>query len=110
MDGDSPRQDWSSKPRFAVGDTVLVGDPPTVEHTRLPGYLRNKIGTIETVYEDAYSYLCSTGADGIGSAMPVYCVKFDPQHLWPGNAEPGFIIYADLFDAYVQPVAEKAAA
>ncbi len=85
MDGDSPWHQWADKPRFAVGDEVLVADPPTVEHTRLPGYLRNKVGVVETVYDDAFSYLCSTGPDGIGPAMPVYCVKFDPQHLWPAT-------------------------
>jgi nitrile hydratase beta subunit len=110
MDGDTPWNQWADKPRFALGDTVRVADPPTVEHTRLPGYLRNKVGVVETVYDDAFSYLCSTGPDGIGPAMPVYCVKFDPQHLWPGNAEPGFFIYADLFDAYLRPVADRAAA
>ena len=110
IDGDSPWHEWADKPRFAVGDTVVIGDPPTVEHTRLPGYLRNKVGVVETVYDDAFSYLCSTGPDGIGPAMPVYCIKFDPQHLWPGNAEPGFLIYADLFDAYLRPLEQQAAA
>jgi nitrile hydratase subunit beta len=110
MDGDSPLHQRAGEPRFAVGDAVLVADPPTVEHTRLPGYLRNKTGVVETVYDDAFSYLCSTGPDGIGPAMPVYCVKFDPQHLWPGNAEPGFSIYADLFDAYVRPAGDRAGA
>ena len=110
IEGDSPWHEWAHAPRFSVGDTVLVGDPPTLEHTRLPGYLRNRTGVVETVYDDAFSYLCSTGPDGIGPAMPVYCVKFDPQQLWPGNAEPGFFLYADLFDAYLRPLDARAAA
>jgi nitrile hydratase len=37
--------------------------------------------------------------------MPVYCVKFDPQDLWPGNTEPNFTFYADIFEAYLHPAA-----
>ena len=106
VDGDSPKGDRPADPVFAVGDRVVVGDPPSVEHTRCPGYLRNKSGVVETVYDDAYSYLCSTGPDGIGPPMTVYCIRFDPQDLWPGNAEPGFAIYADLFEAYVRPAVD----
>ena len=55
------------------------------------------------VYDDAYTYFCSTGPDGVGPACPCYCVKFDPEDLWPGNAEPGFTFYADLYEAYINP-------
>ena len=102
VEGDSPKRDVPFTYDFAVGDTVVVKNVPSVEHTRLPGFLRNKTGFVETVYEGAYTYLCDTGTDGIGvTAMPVYCVGFDPQELWPGNAEPNFTLYADLYAHYV---------
>jgi nitrile hydratase subunit beta len=50
VEGDSPKREAAIKPRFGVGDKVLVKNVPTIEHTRLPGYLRNHIGIIETVY------------------------------------------------------------
>jgi nitrile hydratase subunit beta len=103
MQGDSPRRQRTDPALFKPGDRVLIGDPPTLDHTRLPGYLRNKPGVVETVYDDAYTYLCSTGPDGIGPAMPIYSISFDPQDLWPGNTEPGFRLYADLYQAYVHP-------
>ena len=103
VEGDSPQGERAAEPLFKVGDPVVVADPPTVDHTRCPGFLRNKPGIVETVYDKAYSYLCSTGPDGVGAAMPVYCVRFDPQDIWPGNTEPGFAYYADLFQAYVKP-------
>lgn len=110
IDGDSPKRDVGVRYDFAVGDTVTIKDAPSVEHTRLPGFLRGKTGFIETVYPGAYTYLCETGADGIGAAaMPVYCVGFDPQELWPGNAEANFILYADLYAAYLEPAAASAA-
>lgn len=115
VDGDSPKRDVAATPAFAVGDTVVVKNVPTVEHTRLPGFLRNKTGVVSEVYPGAYVYLTDTGADGIGDAvekaMPVYCVAFDPAELWPGNAEPNFTLYADLYAAYLaEPVSAAAAA
>jgi len=105
MIGDDPKRERTAPPRFAVGDAVLVANPKSVDHTRLPGHLRSKTGIVDSIYPDAYTYLCDTGPDGIGEAMPVYCVKFDPEALWPGNTETNFTFYADLFEAYLEPVA-----
>jgi len=60
--------------------------------------------------EGAYTYLCDTGPDGIGPAMPVYSVRFDPQQLWEGNAEPNFTLYADLYAFYVKAPERQAEA
>jgi nitrile hydratase subunit beta len=105
--GDDPKRQRSAPPRFAAGDAVRVADSKSVDHTRLPGHLRSKPGTIDSVYPDAYSYLCDTGADGIGEPIPVYCVKFDPEALWPGNTEDNFTFYADLFETYLEPAIES---
>jgi nitrile hydratase beta subunit len=101
VQGDSPKHDTATKPRFAVGDKVFVKNPPTIEHTRLPGYLRDRIGVVDVVYPGTYSYLTSTGPDGIGNPMPVYTVSFDPEEIWKGNTEKNVTIYADLFEAYL---------
>jgi nitrile hydratase subunit beta len=106
--GDDPRRERTSPPKFKVGDTVLVADPQTVDHTRLPGHLRKKVGVIDSIYPDAYTYLCDTGPDGLGEAMVVYCVRFDPQVLWPKNTESNFTFYADLFETYLEVVPARA--
>lgn len=110
VEGDSPARDVPVAPAFTVGDTVKIKDVPSVEHTRLPGFLRDHEGVVDTVYPGAYVYLTDTGADGIGAAMPVYCVAFDPQKLWPGNAEDNFVLLADLYAHYVDKPAPAAAA
>ncbi len=102
VEGDSPKRDTGATPRFAVGDKVFVKNVPTIEHTRLPGYLRTRTGVVDTVYPATYTYLTSTGPDGVGPAMPVYCVRFDAGDLWKGNTEPNLTIYADLFEAYLE--------
>jgi nitrile hydratase len=104
--GDSPLRERSAAPRHAVGERVRVADPVRVDHTRLPGYLRHRIGTVTEVYPGAYQYFVDTGPDGIGPAMPVYRVAFSGDDIWgAGNGEPGVTVQADLFEAYVEAVA-----
>jgi nitrile hydratase len=103
--GDSPRRDVAH-PRFAPGDRVRVTDVPAAAHTRVPGYLRSHVGTVERVCEGDYAYFTHTG-DGIGDPMPIYIVEFSPTELWGARAEdtPNSI-YAELFEAYLQPIEE----
>ena len=101
--GDSPKRAVATAPAFTAGDTVVVKDVPHTDHTRLPGHLRGKPGIVETVYDGAYTYFCSTGPDGLGEPMASYCVRFDPTELWDDLSEPGnTAFYADLFEAYLE--------
>lgn len=104
MQGDSGLRERAQPPRFTKAMSVRVGDPPAVNHTRLPGYLRNKCGTIDAVYPGAFSYFVSTGPDGIGEPMSVYRVAFDAADIWgEQKSELNTTIYADLFEAYLRP-------
>jgi nitrile hydratase len=100
-EGDSPRR-GPATPRFATGDKVLIANPPTGDHTRLPGYLRGHDGIVESVAEGNYTYFCSTGADGLGEPVPVYIVRFDPVQLWGAmtEAHPS-PVYAELYEPYL---------
>lgn len=104
--GDSPRRDVAH-PKFAVGERVRVTNVPAGSHTRLPGYLRGRVGTIERIFEGDYAYFVHTG-DGIGDPMPVYAVAFDPVEIWGPRAEPGpETLYAELYEAYLEPTKEQ---
>ena len=104
--GDSPRRDVAH-PKYAVGSTVLINDVPADAHSRLPGYLRGKVGTVERVFEGDYGYFTHTG-DGIGDPMPIYIVEFEPAEIWGPRAESGpLTLYAELFEAYLSPLEEK---
>ncbi len=104
--GDTPRRD-TAHPTFAVGDTVRIANPRTDAHSRLPGYLRGRIGTVERIFEGDYAYFCETG-DGIGDPMPIYIVAFDPAEIWGARAESGPLsLYAELFEAYLEPMEES---
>jgi nitrile hydratase beta subunit len=104
--GDSPRRDVAH-PRFVPGDQVRVTDVPAAAHTRLPGYLRSHVGTVERVFEGDYAYFTHTG-DGIGDPMPIYIVEFSPSELWGARAEDSpNSVYAEMFEAYLQPIEEN---
>jgi nitrile hydratase len=104
--GDSPRRDVAH-PKFAVGSKVQITNVPADSHSRLPGYLRGRIGTVERVFEGDYAYFCHTG-DGIGDPMPIYIVEFDPAEIWGSRAEEGpLMLYAELFEAYLEPIEEE---
>jgi nitrile hydratase subunit beta len=101
-EGDSPRR-GPATPRFAVGDEVVVANPPAAAHTRLPGYLRGHRGHVARVFEGNYAYFCSTGADGLGEPVPVYAVRFEPAEIWGDTAEPGAgPLYAELYETYLE--------
>ncbi|HEX8237590.1 MAG TPA: nitrile hydratase subunit beta [Abditibacteriaceae bacterium] len=100
--GDSPQRDIVAEPKFKAGDRVLVKDVPTIDHTRLPGHLRGKTGVVDVVYEGAFTYFVSTGPDGLGAPMPVYCVCFDPKDIWGSLAEDNGRFYADIFETYLE--------
>jgi nitrile hydratase len=99
--GDSPKSDVEKTPRFAEKDRVRIRDNHVTDHTKLPGHLRNKIGTVVDVSDGTYSYFQHTGPDGIGDAMPVYTVVFEQDELWGELGEPNTRVYADLFEAYL---------
>lgn len=102
--GDSGLRSLDKPARFKAGDSILVADPEAADHTRLPGFLRNKKGVIEQVYAGAFEYFVSTGADGLEGPQHVYCVAFEAADLWgKEKSEPNTVIHADLFDTYLKP-------
>ncbi|MBV8995376.1 MAG: nitrile hydratase subunit beta [Pseudonocardiales bacterium] len=105
-EGDSPRR-GPALPAFAVGDHVTVRNPLAEDHTRLPGYLRGRSGTVQRVFEGNYAYFCSTGADGLGEPCPVYVVRFDPVQVWGPQAESNAgPLFAELYEVYLSPEPE----
>lgn len=105
MRGDSGLRPLPQAPKFSAGQAITVADPLAADHTRLPGYLRNKTGTVSEVYPGAFEYFVSTGPDGLEGAMPVYRVAFEAADIWGTSfSEPNTTIYADLFEVYLKPL------
>lgn len=100
-EGDSSER-GPATPTFAVGDHVVIANPPAGDHTRLPGHLRGRPGVVESVTDVNHTYFCSTGADGLGEPVPVYVVRFNPTDLWGATTEAHpSPFYAELYEPYL---------
>lgn len=87
-------------PKFGVGDRIRVRNhnPPT--HTRLPGYLRGKRGTIE--FDHGVFAFPDTHAHGLGeNPQHCYSVRFTARELWGPTAPDRDTLRVDVFDDYM---------
>jgi nitrile hydratase len=100
--GANPYRDVVVNPIFKAGDTVRVKDVPPAAHTRLPGYLRTKIGVVDTVYKGGYLYADNVPTDGVSTTQPVYLVKFKTRDIWSDIPDKGDVIYNDCFEVYLE--------
>ena len=87
-------------PAFSPGDRVRAKDMRTDGHTRLPGYVRGRTGTVHALRPSAL--LPDTNAHFAGeNPQHVYTVEFDSTKLWGPDAEPAKL-RIDLFESYLE--------
>ena len=98
--GASARVDEHVAPRFRVGDRVRVRNHNPATHTRLPGYLRSKLGIIEKDY-GVFAFP-DTHAHGLPE-KPQHCysVRFTARELWGATASDRDTLRVDVFDDYM---------
>ena len=89
-------------PAFAVGDRVRTADLQTSGHTRLPGYVRRRTGTVTAVRPAAIFPDSAAQFEG-ENPQHCYAVEFDSRELWGDGAEP-FRLSIDLFEPYLERV------
>ncbi len=89
------------EPRFKVGQQVRAKDMHPSGHTRLPRYVRGRVGTVERLQPAAV--LPDTNAHFVAeNAQHCYQVSFSSTDLWGSDAEP-FALHIDLFESYLEP-------
>ena len=89
------------EPRFGPGDLVRVRDWHPPGHTRCPGYVRGKAGTVVRL-DGCYS-LPDVEAHGPARRHePTYSVRFDATDLWH-DGQHGVSVHVDLWDSYLEP-------
>lgn len=90
-----------SAPQFRVGDRVRTRAGAVPHHTRLPGYARGKVGTVERVH--GCHVFADTHAQGLGEQpQPLYTVVFDGVELWGSDAAPGLRVSVDAWQPYLE--------
>lgn len=98
--GASARVAQEVVPRFRVGNQVRVRNHNPTTHTRLPGYLRGKTGTIEQDY-GVFAFP-DTHAHGLGEkAQHCYSVRFTARELWGPTVPERDSLRVDVFDDYM---------
>jgi nitrile hydratase len=100
----SPTERPAASPaRFAPGQRVRMRAGAPDHHTRLPGYVRGRVGTIERVHGVHVS--ADAHAQGLGEQPRwLYNVVFDEAELWPGRAPQGLRVSVDAWEPYLEPV------
>lgn len=101
-EGVAPQRSVDREPRFAVGDLVRTSNVHPSGHTRLPRYVRGRVGVVERVC--APCSFPDTNAHYLGEeAQHVYTVRFDARELWGESAEPNTSLLFDAWEAYLEP-------
>jgi len=86
---------------FRVGDCVRTRlmNPPG--HTRLPVYLRGRVGYIEHLLGTLP--FSDRRAEGVRSATETaYTVRFAARDLWGADGDAHGSVCADLFESYLE--------
>jgi nitrile hydratase len=95
-------RDVPMAPRFNVNQRVRARTMHPVGHTRLPRYVRGKIGTVER--DHGVYVLPDANALFLGEhPQHVYSVRFAARELWGDQAAPRDAVYLDLWDDYLEP-------
>jgi len=100
--GASARVAAEVAPRFKRGDRIRVRNLNPSTHTRLPGYLRGRIGAIDL--DHGVFAFPDTHAHGLGD-KPQHCysVHFSAREVWGAAAHERDTLRVDLFDDYLDP-------
>ena len=97
------RGETDAAPRFQVGDHVKAKVMHPVTYTRLPRYVRGKVGTIVKNH-GVYVFPDTVGQRLDTKPQYVYNVRFAAQELWGADASPKDFLYIDLFDDHLETV------
>jgi len=95
-----PGRQAAPEQHFAIGDKVRVKNEFTSGHTRMPGYIRGKSGTVvgisaPTPFPDAHGH-------GQPAAMePTYDVRFRSEELWPDSSDKA-LVHVGVFQSYLE--------
>ncbi|WP_008309920.1 SH3-like domain-containing protein [Leptolyngbya sp. PCC 6406] len=87
-------------PRFQVEDIIRAKVMHPATYTRLPRYVRGKIGTITKVH-GVYVFPDTLGQRLETKPQYVYSVRFAAQELWGPDASAKDFLYIDLFDDHL---------
>jgi len=99
--GGPTERDTNTKAAFKPGDRVRAKNINPVTHTRLPRYVRGRMGVIERVI--GCHVFPDSNAQGAENPQWLYTVRFDGQELWGDGADPSVKVSVDAWEPYLEP-------
>jgi len=97
----SKRMEVAVPPRFQVGDRVIVRNEHPKGHTRHPRYVRGHRGQVHLDH-GVYPFPDRTAHKLEPKPQHCYSVRFAATELWGSRADPKDVVYADLFEDYLE--------
>jgi len=102
--GSATERPTTAPARFTLGQRVRTRAEQVEHHTRLPGYVQGKLGTIEHLH--GMHVFADAHAQGLGEQPQwLYTVVFDGVDLWGAGAEPGLRVSVDAWESYLTEAA-----
>jgi nitrile hydratase len=87
--------------KYQVGESIVTHNSHPKSHTRLPRYIRGRVGKIVS-HHGAHIFPDTHAATGEKKPEHLYTVKFIGQDLWGESAaEPNTAVYVDVFEPYI---------
>jgi hypothetical protein len=86
--------------RFAPGARVRTAAVDPAHHTRLPRYVRGRVGTVERVQRTSPLPDDRARRAAQPRVEPVYTVRFEAGDLWD---EGTHAVTVDLWESYLEP-------
>lgn len=90
-----------SEPAFSVGQKVRTKTSIAAFHTRLPAYVRGRVGVIENHHGS--QPLADASARGVIKPEPLYTVAFEAADLWPEEQASRDRVFVDAWESYLEP-------
>ncbi|MEM7079031.1 MAG: nitrile hydratase subunit beta [Pseudomonadota bacterium] len=101
------RRQIQREQRFVEGDQVLTATHTKPGHTRLPAYVRGRVGRVVAVH-GAWVYPDDNAHARGDEGQHLYTVEFSAAELWGADTRGGDSVCVDLFEPYLQ-AAQRAA-
>ena len=88
--------------RFKPGDRVRAKNINPPSHTRLPRYVRGRVGVVEAL-RGCHVFPDSAAVGRGDDPQWLYTVVFDGRELWGAQADPGLKVSVEAFEPYLEP-------
>jgi nitrile hydratase len=90
----------ATPPRFVVGDAARCAALGHSGHTRMPAYVRGKVGRVHAHHGG--HVLPDASARGEHRGEHLYTIDFAAADLWPEAGAIGDHVFVDLWEGYLE--------